>query len=193
MEFVQPIRNKEQIETMKILLAQRSQRDLLLFVMGINSGLRISDLLAMRVCDVIDERGRPKKMYTLRERKTGKKKQFPFNKTVQTAISSCLRGYTGDKERPLFVSQKKGKNGEAKAISRQQAWDILSKTAKRIGIEDSIGTHTLRKTFGYHAYNGGATIEKLQEIFNHNDPRVTRRYIGITQDDINNLYKNLEL
>jgi integrase len=189
MELVQPIRDKKKIEAMKKVLLGQSKRDYLLFVLGINSGLRISDILKMRVCDVIDERGKPKAYYELREQKTGKVKRFPFPKNVQKAIADYLSDYDGDHERYLFVSRK----GDNQPITRQHAWYIINEAARKVEITDKIGTHTLRKTFGYHAYKNGTDIVLLQQIFNHSAPSVTLRYIGITQDDIDSVVINLNL
>lgn len=186
MEFVQPIRDVKKIDAMKRIL---KGRDHLLFVLGINSGLRISDILKMRVRDVIDENGKPRSFYELREQKTGKAKRFPFGKNVQKAISDYLNGYDGDMNRYLFVSRK----GENQPITRQHAWLVINEAAKAVGIKDKIGTHTLRKTFGYHAYKAGTDITLLQSIFNHASPSTTLRYIGITQDDIDNVVVNLNL
>ncbi|WP_025843746.1 site-specific integrase [Brevibacillus agri] len=187
MELVQPIRDEKKIKAMvKVLLSNK--RDLLLFILGINSGLRISDILNMKVSDVIDEKGKPKQYYELKEEKTGKYKRFPFGERIQKAIMDYLKDYNGDRDRPLFASRKGNK-----AISRQQAWQILNDAAKAVGIEDNIGTHTLRKTFGYHAYRSGVDIAILQKIFNHSAPSVTMRYIGITQDEIDNVYINMNL
>jgi integrase len=86
MEFVQPIRDKKKIEDMKKWLIAQSPRDHLLFVLGINSGLRISDILKMKVEEVITEKGKPQASYELREQKTGKTKKFPFGKNVQNSI-----------------------------------------------------------------------------------------------------------
>ncbi|AYB39693.1 tyrosine-type recombinase/integrase [Brevibacillus laterosporus] len=194
METVQPIRDREQINTIKILLGHRNKRDLLLFVLGINSGLRISDILNMRVCDVIDKKGRAVKFYELREKKTKKKKRrFPFSEQIRKVIEDYLSDYDGDKNRPLFVSQKRARDGTYRPITRQRAWIILNTVAKRIGITDNVGTHSLRKTFGYHAYQEGVSIEVLQRIFNHSDPRITLDYIGITQDAIDDVYRRLNL
>ena len=74
-----------------------------------------------------------------------------------------------------------------------QAYEILNTAAKLIGIPDKIGCHTLRKTFGYHARMRGTHIEKLQKIFNHSAPSITMRYIGITQDELDNIFHTLNL
>lgn len=192
-EYVHPIRDTKQIETIRDLLAYQNKRNALLFVMGIGTGLRISDILAMKVGDVIDERGRIKKEYYFREKKTRKYKKVTFSKYVIPAIEDYLRGYKGSMNRPLFVSQKRGKNGEEQPILREQAWKILTSAAKRVGITENIGTHTLRKTFGYHAYrNKNVSIEYLQLLFNHRDPSITLRYIGILQEELDDIYEKMD-
>ncbi|WP_072169790.1 tyrosine-type recombinase/integrase [Propionispora sp. 2/2-37] len=70
---------------------------------------------------------------------------------------------------------------------------IINNAARSIGITEKIGTHTLRKTFGYHAYQSGVSIGVIQKLFNHSAPSITLRYIGITQDDLDNVYLNLNL
>ena len=89
---------------------------------------------------------------------------------------------------PLFISRKnKG------FLMRQQAYKIINDVAKSVGIKEKIGTHTLRKTFGYHAYNNGYDITLIQKLFNHSSPSVTLRYIGITQDEMDDVYLSLDL
>jgi site-specific recombinase XerD len=89
----------------------------------------------------------------------------------------------------LFASQK----GKIRPISRVHAWFVLNKAARAVGIEGRIGTHTLRKTFGYYAYKQGTDITLLQQLFNHAAPSITLRYIGITQDDIDQVYIKMNL
>ena len=78
-------------------------------------------------------------------------------------------------------------------LLRQQAYKIINNVAKEVGIKEKIGTHTLRKTFGYHAYNKGYDIAIIQMLFNHSSPSVTLRYIGITQDNLDDVYLSLDL
>lgn len=187
MEFVQPIRDLKQIETIKRLLRQQSPRDYCLFVLGINSGLRISDLLRLRICDV-SEKGKPRDRIRLREKKTNKFKDFPISENTKRAIKEYINSRIINENEPLFISRKnKG------FLLRQQAYRILNDVAKSVGIKEKIGTHTLRKTFGYHAYKGGYNIEVIQKLFNHSSPSVTLRYIGITQDDMDDVYLSLDL
>lgn len=187
MEFVQPIRDLKQIDTIKKLLRQQNLRDYCLFVLGINSGLRISDLLKLRISDV-SEKGKPKDRIRLRESKTNKFKDFPISDNAKSAIKEYLKTRTIIENEPLFISRKnKG------FLLRQQAYRILNDVARLVGIKDKIGTHTLRKTFGYHAYNNGYDIAIIQKLFNHSSPSITLRYIGITQEQMDDVYLSLDL
>jgi integrase len=180
MNTVQPIRNKRDIDRMKKALG--NPRDLLLFIFGINSSLRISDILKITVGDV-----RNQSTLTLREQKTGKAKKFALNKSIMAAINSLVPA-DAPADTPLFPSRK----GSA-SITRVHAYRILNEAAKRAGINTEIGTHTLRKTFAYHAYKQGVDIVVLQSVLNHSSQRETLRYIGVVQDDIDNVYISVNL
>lgn len=190
MNTVEPIRDKKKIKAMKAVLKSKSIRNYLLFTMGINTGLRISDLLKLKIEDVMDERGKVKATIYLRERKTGKEKVFAINKTLKEVIKEYLCSLKIYELSWFLFKSKKGKNSP---ITRIQAYDILNNAAELIGIKDKIGTHSLRKTFGYHARMRGAPIEILQKIFNHTSPGVTMRYIGITQAELEYVYLDLNL
>ncbi len=188
MEFVQPIRDRKKIDQIKKLLKAQNQRDYVLFVLGINSGLRVSDLLSLNVSDVRDVQGHIKDRITLREKKTGKVKDFPIGKTSQKALQEYFSLRTLEDAQPLFPSRK----GNA-SLGRSQAYRIINSVARVAGIKDQIGTHTLRKTFGYHAYKMGMDLSVIQKLLNHSSPSVTLTYIGITQDDLDDIYLNLNL
>ena len=177
--IVYPIKDKEKIAQMKKLLSN-NKRNLLLFNLGINSGLRVSDILALDIKDVKD-----KTFIELREQKTNKYKQFPINEKIQKDIRDFIRNKEIDE--PLFLSQKDNR------LSRIQAYKILRKAAQKVGIEVKIGTHSLRKTFGYHHYKQFNNIALLQKIFNHSTPAVTLRYIGLYQEEIDDSYKKFFL
>ena len=195
MEFVQPLRSRADIARVKEVLKGKNLRDYVLFVLGIYTGLRISDLLKLRVKDVATREGKKllvRESLSLRERKTGKAKIIILNKVARSALKQLLRGASSDLEDPLFVSRKRGAEGRLQAIQRGQAYHILNRAAREAGITERIGTHTLRKTFGYHNYRKGFDITKLQQIFNHSSPAVTLAYIGFTQDEIDEAYINLD-
>ncbi|WP_026562487.1 site-specific integrase [Bacillus sp. J37] len=178
---VQPLRTREEIEDMKQSLRRFcSERDRFLFIFGINTGLRVSDILPLRVIDV-----KGKSHVVIKEKKTSKSKRFFLNEGLRSEIDTYIRGM--DDEDLLFLSRK----GD-KPISTTQAYRALVKAAEMIG-RDDIGTHTMRKTFGYHYYRRTKDIAFLQDIFNHSAPSITKRYIGITQDEIDETLKGFTL
>jgi integrase len=190
MNTVDPIRDEKKIKAMKAVLKDDSIRNYLLFTLGINTGLRISDLLKLKISDVLNENRKIADSIYIRETKTGKEKTFILNKTAKDAIKEYINSLNKYELSWYLFKSKKGVNA---AISRIQAYDILNTAAKIIGIKDKVGCHTLRKTFGYHSRMRGASIEKLQKIFNHSAPSITMRYIGITQDELDDVYLDLNL
>jgi integrase len=191
MNFVEPIKNREQIEALKVILRatpEYGQRDEALFVMGINTALRVSDIVKLTVGDVRDNIGNFQDYITLKEKKTGKNKTFPLNESIKHVLKAYFnsRGEMAP-EAPLFI----GKKG--KSLSRVRIWQILNAAAKKIGLKH-IGTHTLRKTFGHHAYKqSGGNLGLVQKLLNHSSSGDTLRYIGIEQDDMNAVYLKLNL
>ena len=179
MNVVQPIKKLEDIQKIKKYLAKKP-RDALLFSFGINTGLRISDILSL---DVDDVKGRD--YIEIRKKKTNKYKKFPLNRFLKEEIDLFVEGLPS--EQPLFYTQKHCR------LDRAQAYRILNKAAQAVGVKERIGTHTLRKTFGYHHYKKYNDIVLLQKIFNHSSPSVTLRYIGIEQDTIDESYMNFYL
>lgn len=180
MVMVEPIRSKFEIKRIEKFLANKSTRDLLIFTLGTNSGLRISDILALDVKDV-----RGKKFISIVEKKTGKLKRFPLNTKLEPLIKKFIRGK--DDEDPLFTSMFQNR------LERFAAYNMLKEACKKAGVEGNIGTHTMRKTFGYHHYRKFKDIAMLQKIFNHSSPQITMRYIGIDQDKIDECYKKFVL
>lgn len=87
----------------------------------------------------------------------------------------------------------KSREGVNSPITRQQALNILKGAAFAVGIKDIVGTHTLRKTWGYHAWKSGFSPALIMETLNHSNLSVTKRYLGIQQDDINDLYDSLNI
>lgn len=186
MKFVQPIREPEKIEEMKSELKKNGTRDYLLFSLGINSGLRVSDIIKLQIKDLLNADKTIKTHITIIEEKTNKVKRFKINAVLGEEIRQYIKNMLPDEY--IFKSRK----GINKPISRVQAYRILSETATKIGLEE-IGTHTLRKTFGYHFYQKTKDVALLQQLFNHSSPSITLRYIGINQDIIDNAYDNFSL
>ncbi len=182
MRIVEPIRSENQIKMIKgNLFRQKNKRDFLLFVFGINSGLRISDLLSLKLGDVKDSRGGLKDDLDIREQKTGKTRKVFFNKQIKEALKYYLeKNDIFDLDRYLFTKEKSKRN---KPITRVRAYQLINKWCKDVGLNCKVGGHTLRKTFGYHLRMQGISIEQISNLLNHQNIRVTFRYIGISQDE----------
>jgi integrase len=178
---VQPIRSLEKLNDMKWSLKRHcSERDYILFLLGINTGLRVSDLLDLKISDI-----KGKKKLTVKEGKTEKPRTIHL-----TNIYDELNNYINTLEGTvwLFPSRK----GE-KPISRIQAYRQLNKASGMVDIPDGIGTHTMRKTFGYWHYKQFKDVAELQMILNHSHPEITLKYIGITDEQIENNLNNFVL
>ncbi|MGB6127856.1 MAG: tyrosine-type recombinase/integrase [Psychrilyobacter sp.] len=170
MKAVDPIRNYEEINEFEEKMRTIGEREHILFLLGIYTGLRISDLLKLKVQDV-----RNKTHLILQEQKTKKMKKVFINRYLKTELKKYI---TGKSSNNFLVQSREGQN---KPLSRQRIWQVLKKVSKEIGL-DSIGCHTLRKTFGYHYYNKTKDVVFLQELYNHSSPAITLRYIGTSQD-----------
>ncbi|WP_025783059.1 site-specific integrase [Sporosarcina sp. D27] len=168
---VQPLRTAEEIEDMRWALRRyASERDLFMFNIGINSGLRVSDIVPLRVRDV-----KGKTHVTLRETKTGKTKRFLLPRATRAEVDA----YTANMETDDYLF--KSRRGDSH-ITTTQAYRALQKAAEALG-RDDIGTHTMRKTMGFHHYRKHKDVATLQHLFNHAAPSVTLLYIGITDDE----------
>lgn len=178
MNTVQPIRDINKVLDIADYLKKRNERDYVMFMFGIYSGLRISDILPFRVRDV-----KGKSYINIREIKTDKEKRFSINDNLKPILNK----YISDKEDYEYLFKSPRGN---KPITRQQAYNILSNAAKVFGL-DSIGTHTLRKTWGYHAYQTTHDAVGIKEILNHSDIAITLRYIGINQDNKDKIMKSV--
>ena len=180
MNVVEPIRSKKELKQVESILKKQNYRDLLLFVLGTNSGLRISDILSLNVEDVRD-----KDYIEIVEKKTHKRRKFPINQKLTGMFRKFTKGR--NKDEPLFMS------AYGNRMERTQCYRIINNACKKAGINYKVGCHTLRKSFGYHMYKKFNDIALLQKIFAHSSSTITLRYIGINQDIIDESYNNFIL
>lgn len=170
-KFVMPIMDKRIITDIAGYLEHKNERDYVLFLSGIYLGRRISDILQYRVRDLRD-----KDYIEIPEQKTGDVVRLSINPKLQ----KIYKHYLSDKPDYEYVFRCSGIGN--KPISRVRAWQILNDAAVAVGYRDHIGCHSLRKTFAYWLYKeSDGDISMVQELLGHDDPAVTRRYIGIDQ------------
>jgi integrase len=215
MNTVQPIRSLEKIKEIEIVLKSQSMRNYILFRLGIYSGLRISDILKLKVKDL-----RNQDYFILKEKKTGKPKRLLIQPELKIELNNYIKDMDDEdfvigsreyKDTIIITTKVKNENGKYRNVeqkikniasnsplNRAQAWNILNDVAKKVGITESIGTHSLRKTFSYWLYHySNKDISLIQKMLNHSSPQMTLRYIGILDDQIDNMisgfsYNNLQ-
>ncbi len=178
--IAEPIKNKKEIKAVEQYLKEHNERDYVIWVLGLNSGLRVSDIVGLNVSDVIN-----KTHITIIEKKTQKRKSFYINDKLKKVLKSFTKNRNLDE--PLFL----GKQG--RRLDRKQVYRFLVNTCNKLGVKAKVSTHTMRRTFGYHHYQQYKDAVILQKIFNHSSQRITLMYIGVTQDEIDLSYKNFEL
>ena len=192
MNEVEPIRDLNSVRRIKgNLKEQKNPRDLLLFVLGINTGLRISDILPLKLGDVQDKKGDPKDYIYLTEKKTHKQRKIILNSEVKKALQIFFtKSDIYDLDTYLFTSSRDDKN---KPMSKVRAWQLINEWCREVGILERIGCHTLRKTLGYQMRKSGIAIEVIQEMLGHSSVGVTSRYIGISQEELEQVAKEFTL
>ncbi len=199
---VQPIRRQSEIDAMSSYFWNHNLRDYAFFHFGIATGRRISDLVRLRVKDVayVDKKSRfcIVQRLEISEKKTGKFISLKLHPNARYALSKYLKQRRKHVSslgtllnEPLFRSRKQGRD-EQYRIREQQAWRILNRAARACGLEYKVGTHSLRKTFGYILYQNGVSIAVIQKLLNHHSPDITLAYIGISQDNMDEAIMNME-
>ena len=152
--------------------------------------MRISDLLSIKWKDVYDEKNKHFFSHLqITEKKTLKRNYLALNKSVMTALQLLQLNQTGaTAESYIFSSNTTGD----KPLSRVSAYLIIHNAAESIGLQN-IGCHSLRKTFGYHAWKKGVHLALIMSIYNHSSISITKRYLGIEQEDKDNVFLTMNL
>lgn len=188
----QPLRNKEDIQKIKDYFYNRKEwRNYALITIGLNTALRISDILHIKWNEVYNEK--KECFYShihLIEQKTKKETFIILNHAVIDALTIyknsmeqfCISDY-------IFCSSKK----KGQPLSRVQAFRIIKAATKENNLGEHISCHSLRKTFGYQAWKSGAEPALLMTIYNHSSYAITKRYLGIDQDDKDALFLEINL
>lgn len=175
-------------------------RDRALFVLGVTSGFRISELLSLTIADVWVD-GQLLDIIRVRRSHMKRKKQ---GRTVATNpiaaghlkrwIAELMNRHGAGPADVIFRSQVAGPDGKPRAMSRKRAWEILKAAAHRAGAYGAIGTHSMRKTFAnkFHAMSG-RDLSRTQDALGHTDIRATKKYMSFDQADTDNTVRRMRL
>lgn len=188
MTATEPIRKQEHLRALAdYFLKHRQYRDHAMLVLGVSTALRISDLLRLKWSEIYEDScGEFLTHITLTEQKTGKQKTIALNPHAVKALK-MLRPYR--KNDWIFASR----HGDA-PITRQQAWRIIRDVCSAVGVNGKISCHSLRKTWGYHAWTSQSVSPVvIMDIFNRSSYDVTKRYLGVAQDDLDRAYLEMDL
>lgn len=194
MKVVQPIRDLEVLQKCYDIAREHDKRRKtgevsweLILLIGFNTSLRVSDFTRFRVNDL---RGRD--YAQIQAKKTHKEARILINPTARREINRLLVGRKGDE----YILQSKKRDyatHKPRPITRQRVYQIMNAIGKKAGIEERIGCHTLRKTFGYHYYKMTGDVVSLQRILCHSYQRETLIYIGVIQENIDESLMKLNM
>lgn len=192
MSTCQPLRKKEDIQKMKDYFYKRQEwRNYALVIVGLNTALRINDILHIKWNEVYNKK--KECFYShihLIEQKTKKETFIVLNHAVIEALTiykDSLKHFCD--EDYIFCNSRSGNQ----PLSRVQAFRIIKENAKKNDLGEHISCHSLRKTFGYQAWKNGAEPALLMNIYNHSSYEITKRYLGIDQDDKDDLFLEMNL
>lgn len=200
----EPIKSVEDIETISRYLVEHERwRDNMLFIVGINFGLRVSDLIRLKFSDLIDDSFRFKRTFAILEKKTRntrkvkRNRYITINDAVMEAVTLYLEHTRCSLDDYMFKSESNRGKNSGDHIHRASVDRILKDIKKELGLQMRLATHSLRKTFGYHQMvmsgNDPRKLLLLQKIFGHSSAAQTLDYIGITSEEIESAYLNLNL
>lgn len=178
MSEVQPIRKEKQVRDIGNYLRVKNEKYYIMYLIGVQSGLRVSDILNLRVKDIQELCNRK-----ITEKKTSKKRYLYLNKKAEKEVEQYIKDNSLSSDDFLIRSRKKDKDGNYQPITRTQAYRVLREAGESFGVSN-LGTHTMRKTFGYHYYQKTHDIVTLMQIFNHSSQQITLKYIGVNEEMI---------
>ncbi|MDG5473918.1 tyrosine-type recombinase/integrase [Jeotgalibacillus sp. ET6] len=183
MNRTEPIKDLKKIRKLSNHFQGNNDRDYILFQCFLYLGLRTQDTLKLRVGDV-----RNKYKIHFKEQKTGKTKIIEINPNLIEILDQYIKEMNDQDY--LFPSRKKNSDGSQRHITREQAFRRLQIGGEEIGIP--LSGHVLRKTFCYHSFKNGTPLHVLSELLNHSSESMTRRYIGLGQENIKQAYFSVD-
>ena len=192
MQEVEAVKTAEQRQQVEAHLADRGEIYADIWKVGVNTALRISDLLSLTMKDVRALDTEQPALH-LKEQKTGKQRKIVVNQSALAVMQRRLADYP--KHAWLFQSNAVNRNRREppKPINRRSVSRVFEQVGQCIAPKVSLGTHSMRKTRGYAMHKAGRSIESIAKVLNHSNPAVTMRYIGLVQHDIDRSYTEFEL
>lgn len=169
---------------------RHGRRNYMMLVFGCTVGDRRSDLLNAHIYDVVNPDGTIADYYETYEKKTGKLTKNKLTPLCKEAIRNYLKSNPNYKSTDYLIQSQKGGK-----MTVQQMWRILNIAGDKVGLKQNIGTHTLRKTYGYMARKANpndSVMDTLQAKYHHSDQRITKTYLTITQNEIDDLADSVD-
>lgn len=183
----EPIRDKKKLNQLLDYLKVQNDRNYLMAKVQLNTALRLSDVINLRVVDFLYPSSKFKNYLYVMEKKTGKRKKIMINTLLAQSIKEYIQENQLQLEDYLFSTPRH----RDRHITQTQAHRIYQAAAKSLHLE-KFNSHSLRKTWGYHAYKETKNIAIIMQVYGHVSLKDTFRYIGITQEDMNNMYKKIK-
>jgi integrase len=187
MSVTEPIKKRNDVKKLAGYYLREGQfRNHALIVLGIHTALRISDLLKLTWGDIYDfKQKKPYRVVELTEAKTGKRKSIALNADALQALCLLLCDMPKVSPRQFVFSSQKTKLAP---ITRVQAYRIIKDGARAMNLPENISCHSLRKTFGYHAWKGNIPLPVIMDIYNHSSFSATKHYLGVGQEERDKVY-----
>ena len=195
MSTTQPIRDKESLQKFKNFYKTQkpNPRNYAIIVLGLNTALRISDILNL-TSEMVYDHNKVREHIVVKEQKTGKINRILLNREVRKALNLY---------RHFLVKSAAYKTGNPylfpspyvsqRPLSRYQVYRMIRNAAESVEIQEKVSCHSLRKTFGYHAWKQSVPPAMLMDIYNHSSYQITKRYLGIDQDDKDQVFEKIRL
>lgn len=185
MKGCRPLTDQEFDKVISVIDGRYALRDKLLVIMGCKMGVRITELLSLKVADVYQHGTIPTHITFKRRSVKGKRagRSIPVHPTVRTALTDFLSKGQPATDSFLFAGR-----GGSKSISRQQAWNICEQAFSRCHLTGILGTHTMRKTFAKNIYErSGHCLIRTKNALGHTDIRTTEKYLSFAESEVENL------
>lgn len=181
MNIVQPF-PKERINDISQWLKSYNEKYYVIFLIGISVGIRISDILKLKIIDMENT-----DRIVIKEKKTGKTKIFPLKPNIAKVVKDYIKNYCHENQEYIFLGKKGAK------LDRSAVYRVLNRCMQELNIDMKCGTHSLRKYCGRAIYNQTKDLALVMRIFNHSSQMISAKYIGLTEEIVNDTYMNLDL